>query len=132
MKIAVIGAGAWGTALALHFNHSKHAVSLFAENQTMADEINQHKENILFFKGFRLPENLQRYVFTKGFIGLDGCSLTVGEVKNGEFCVHLIPETLQRTLFGVRQVGDLINLEIDANTQAIVDTVERVLQDKGL
>ncbi|MBR5941650.1 MAG: riboflavin synthase, partial [Neisseriaceae bacterium] len=34
--------------------------------------------------------------------------------------------------FGVRQVGDLINLEIDANTQAIVDTVERVLQDKGL
>ena len=58
MNIAVIGAGAWGTALALHFNHSKHAVSLFAENQTMADEINQHKENILFFKGFRLPENL--------------------------------------------------------------------------
>ena len=81
---------------------------------------------------FRLPENLQRYVFTKGFIGLDGCSLTVGEIKNGEFCVHLIPETLQRTLFGVRQVGDLINLEIDANTQAIVDTVQRVLREKGL
>lgn len=81
---------------------------------------------------FRLSENLQHYVFTKGFIGLDGCSLTVGEVKNGEFCVHLIPETLQRTLFGVRQVGDLVNLEIDANTQAIVDTVQRVLREKGL
>ena len=80
---------------------------------------------------FRLPENLQRYVLTKGFVGLDGCSLTVGEVKNGEFCVHLIPETLQRTLFGVRQVGDFINLEIDASTQAIVDTVERVLREKG-
>ena len=80
---------------------------------------------------FRLPENLQRYVFTKGFIGLDGCSLTVGEVANGEFCVHLIPETLQRTLFGMRCVGDWVNLEIDANTQAIVDTVERVLREKA-
>ncbi|MBO7380154.1 MAG: NAD(P)-dependent glycerol-3-phosphate dehydrogenase [Neisseriaceae bacterium] len=58
MNIAVIGAGAWGTALALHFHRCGHTVSLFAENQAMADEINQHKENILFFKGFRLPENL--------------------------------------------------------------------------
>lgn len=58
MNIAVIGAGAWGTALALHFHRCSHTISLFAENQAMADEINQHKENILFFKGFRLPENL--------------------------------------------------------------------------
>ena len=80
---------------------------------------------------FRLPENLQRYVFTKGFVGLDGCSLTVGKVLPGEFCVHLIPETRQRTLFGTRQVGEFINLEIDAQTQAIVDTVERILTQKG-
>jgi riboflavin synthase len=41
--------------------------------------------------------------------------------------VHLIPETLQRTLMGVRQAGDIVNIEIDPQTQAIVDTVERVL-----
>ena len=39
MNIAVIGAGAWGTALALHFNRCEHTVSLFTENQAMADEI---------------------------------------------------------------------------------------------
>ena len=79
---------------------------------------------------FTLPENLQQYVFNKGFIGLDGCSLTVGEVVKNEFCVHLIPETLQKTLFSQRQVGDLINLEIDASTQAIVDPVTKILHDK--
>ena len=81
---------------------------------------------------FRLPENLHKYILPKGFVGLDGCSLTVGEVRQNEFCVHLIPETLQRSLFGIREVGDFVNLEIDAQTQAIVDTVEKVLQDKGL
>ena len=76
---------------------------------------------------FRLPPQLAAYILPKGFIGLDGCSLTIGDVTAQEFNVHLIPETLQRTLFGSRQVGDCINIEIDAQTQAIVDTVKRVL-----
>jgi riboflavin synthase len=63
----------------------------------------------------------------KGFIGLDGCSLTIGNVVNDTFNVHLIPETLHTTLFGTRKVGDRINVEIDSQTQTIVDTVERVL-----
>ena len=79
---------------------------------------------------FRLPPQLAAYILPKGFIGLDGCSLTIGDVTAQEFNVHLIPETLQRTLFGSRQVGDSINIEIDTQTQAIVDTVERVLAQR--
>lgn len=79
---------------------------------------------------FRLPPQLAAYILPKGFIGLDGCSLTIGDVTAHEFNVHLIPETLQRTLFGSRQAGDRINIEIDAQTQAIVDTVERVLAQR--
>jgi riboflavin synthase len=63
---------------------------------------------------------------------LDGCSLTIGEVEGCRFSVHLIPETMQRTLFGNRAVGAKINLEIDPQTQAIVDTVERVLAQQTL
>jgi riboflavin synthase len=44
----------------------------------------------------------------------------------------LIPETLERTIFGARKVGDKINVEFDPQTQAIVDTVERVLAAKAL
>ena len=69
-----------------------------------------------------------RYILVKGFIGLDGASLTVAAVKPaGTFTVWLIPETLERTCFSMRQVGDIINVEIDAKTQAIVDTVERYM-----
>ncbi|HFC8547373.1 TPA: riboflavin synthase [Neisseria lactamica] len=79
---------------------------------------------------FTLPHELKPYILTKGFVGLDGCSLTIGEVGDTRFCVHLIPETLDRTLFGSRKVGDMINIEIDPNTQAIVDTVERLMTQR--
>ncbi|MGR5136594.1 riboflavin synthase subunit alpha [Vibrio jasicida] len=81
---------------------------------------------------FALPQESMKYVLAKGYIGLDGCSLTIGEVEENRFSVHLIPETLQRTLFGARQVGENINIEFDPQTQAIVDTVERVLAAKQL
>lgn len=81
---------------------------------------------------FELPTESMKYVLAKGYIGLDGCSLTIGEVEGNRFLVHLIPETLQRTLFGTRKAGDKINVEFDPQTQAIVDTVERVLAAKNV
>lgn len=71
--------------------------------------------------------SLMKYILHKGYIGIDGISLTVGEVTSTRFCVHLIPETLQRTTLGTRKLGQRVNIEIDPQTQAIVDTVERVL-----
>ncbi|MDV5168475.1 riboflavin synthase subunit alpha [Photobacterium rosenbergii] len=81
---------------------------------------------------FEIPKSYNKYILRKGYIGLDGCSLTIGTVEEERFCVHLIPETLQRTLFCVKEVGANVNIEIDPQTQAIVDTVERVLSEKGL
>ena len=80
---------------------------------------------------FALPAALKPYILPKGFVGLDGCSLTIGSVGEDSFCVHLIPETLRRTLFGTRQAGDTVNLEIDPQTQAVVDTIGRILAAKG-
>ena len=80
---------------------------------------------------FALPAALKPYILPKGFVGLDGCSLTIGSVGEDSFCVHLIPETLRRTLFGTRQAGDTVNVEIDPQTQAVVDTVGRILAAKG-
>ena len=70
---------------------------------------------------------LMKYILYKGFIGIDGISLTVGEVTPTRFCVHLIPETLERTTLGKKKLGARFNIEIDPQTQAVVDTVERVL-----
>nr|VFK26666.1 MAG: riboflavin synthase alpha chain [Candidatus Kentron sp. MB] len=79
---------------------------------------------------FEVSEALRKYIFTKGYIGIDGISLTVGEVQGSLFDVNLIPETLKRTNIGTRKPGDRVNIEVDPQTQAIVDTVERVLADR--
>ncbi|MGA1737305.1 MAG: hypothetical protein ACO4AD_11365, partial [Pseudomonadales bacterium] len=74
------------------------------------------------------------YVFHKGFIALDGCSLTVARLDReaGTFEVALIPETLERTLWGQREAGAVINVEVDVDTQAIVTTLGRILKDPAL
>jgi riboflavin synthase len=45
------------------------------------------------------------------------------------FSVSLIPETIERTTLGRLELGDKINVEVDSQTLAIVETVERVLAD---
>jgi riboflavin synthase len=69
------------------------------------------------------------YIFPKGFIALNGVSLTVGAVDytSGQFSVHLIPETLRRTSFLYKTIGAKINFEVERNTQVIVDAVSRCL-----
>ncbi|WMY95179.1 MAG: riboflavin synthase subunit alpha [Arsenophonus sp.] len=70
---------------------------------------------------------LMKYILHKGFIGIDGMSLTIGEIVNHYFCVHLIPETIFRTNITNKKLGDTVNVEIDTNIQGIVDTVERMM-----
>jgi riboflavin synthase len=79
-----------------------------------------------------VPSAWMKYILHKGFIALDGSSLTVGETRaEGSFDVHLIPETLRVTNFARKAAGARVNVELDPRTVAIVDTVERVLQQRG-
>ena len=77
-----------------------------------------------------VPADLRKYVMEKGYIAIDGISLTIGSVHEGAFSIHIIPETLRLTTLGSKLVGDAVNLEIDSTTQTIVSTVERVLEEK--
>ncbi|MCE0490774.1 riboflavin synthase subunit alpha [Pantoea sp. Mb-10] len=80
---------------------------------------------------FKLQDVAQiKCILHKGFVGIDGISLTVGDVTKSKFCVHLIPETLERTTLGAKKLGHKVNIEIDPHTQAIVETVERVLAQR--
>ncbi len=80
----------------------------------------------------RAGGDVMPYVLEKGYLAVDGCSLTIGQVDRdaGTFGLHLIPETREVTTLGDLQVGDPVNLEVDAMTQAVVDTVERVLAER--
>jgi len=62
---------------------------------------------------FEVPDDLKRYVASKGSISLNGVSLTVNEVDDNRFGVNIIPHTQKMTTFGTAGIGDKINMEID-------------------
>ena len=73
------------------------------------------------------PTKYKEYIFEKGYIGVNGCSLTLGKVNKNSFYVHLIPETLEVTNLNDLKKGSLVNIEIDQNTIAVVETVKNSL-----
>ena len=79
----------------------------------------------------RCPSEMSEFIQEKGYIAVDGISLTVGETDgNGIFDVHIIPETLRLTTLGNKGVGDRVNIEIDAMTQAVVETTKRMMANR--
>ncbi|MDO6447219.1 riboflavin synthase subunit alpha [Colwellia sp. 1_MG-2023] len=75
---------------------------------------------------FTLDPQWHKYILPKGFITINGISLTVGEFSKGVFAVHLIPETLARTNLASLSLQDEVNIELDQQTMTIVTTIERM------
>ena len=63
--------------------------------------------------GFRSPKKLMPYIVEKGFIAVDGISLTVVKKRASSFTISVIPYTLDNTILKERRVGDPVNLEVD-------------------
>ena len=77
------------------------------------------------------PTEMAEFIQEKGYIAVDGISLTVGETDDqGCFDIHIIPETLRLTTLGSKGPGDHVNIEIDAMTQAVVETTKRLMENK--
>ena len=72
----------------------------------------------------RVPPDLTRYVVEKGSIALDGISLTVARIVDGEIQTALIPHTLAVTTLGALGPGDQVNIEVDL----IAKYVERLME----
>ena len=89
--------------------------------------INKAKTKDLLIK---IPQDLREYFFYKGYVSLNGCSLTIGKVLKSSFYIHLIPETLTITTFKDIALGDIINIEVDQSTINTVETVKRVMFEK--
>jgi riboflavin synthase len=58
------------------------------------------------------PE-LMRYIVEKGFIAVDGISLTVADIDVASFTVSVVNYTLENTVLGIRKTDDIVNLEVD-------------------
>jgi len=78
----------------------------------------------------KIPKSLREYFFYKGYVALNGCSLTIGRVLKTSFYIHLIPETVSVTTFKDIKKGDLINIEVEQATINTVETVKRVMSER--
>ena len=72
---------------------------------------------------FVLPKVLSRYVVPKGFITIDGVSLTIAALGKAYFEIALIPHTAEKTTLGALRPGEPVNLETDV----LAKYVERLL-----
>ena len=73
-----------------------------------------------------------RFIFDKGFLAVNGASLTVAAIDRAAdtFSINLIPETLARTNFALLTRGSLVNIEVESQTRVIVETVERIMAER--
>lgn len=80
---------------------------------------------------FAVPAQFMRYIFNKGYIAVNGTSLTISDANKIEnwFEVWLIPETRRVTVFEEKKEGDRLNVEIERATQVVVDTVRDAVQE---
>lgn len=127
-----------------------HPLSGHVDFKGTVEEVRRPENNHVLRIAVAAP--WMRYVFAKGYIAVNGASLTVAEAKRegdgaGWFEVWLIPETLRMTAFADKPVGSALNIEIERQTQILVDTVrdavhehlgalqpalEALLRDRGL
>jgi riboflavin synthase len=86
-------------------------------------------------QGFRLaiqcPDELAPYIVTKGYVAVDGVSLTVAAVRPGRFEIALIPETASRTGLGRKAVGGRVNLEVDPIARYALGAAEHYVRTTG-
>ena len=107
-----------------------HLISGHVSDVVKISKINKTENNHIIF--FKASSELINYIFPKGYISLNGISLTIGEVdrKRNSFSVYLIPETLKITNLGEKGIGDMINLEIETQTKNMVDLINEMQDGK--
>ena len=73
---------------------------------------------------FEVPPEIMKYIVQKGFVCVDGVSLTVVECAYSSFSITLIPYTGDHTVLGVKGVGDLVNLEVDMIAKYVESVID--------
>ncbi|MDG1545085.1 MAG: riboflavin synthase subunit alpha [Candidatus Poseidoniia archaeon] len=107
-----------------------HIISGHVSGVVTISKIDKTTNNQIIFLNVR--NELMKYIFPKGYVSLNGISLTIGEVnrKENTFSVYLIPETLRVTTMPNKVVGDSINLEIETQTKNMVDLINEIQESK--
>ena len=100
-----------------------HLVSGHVHSKGKILDFKKSKETLLKIE---LPKSIKGYILKKGYVALNGISLTVVNVDSKSFSVSLIPETLENTNLKFLKKGDLLKIEADQQTVTIVETIKKL------
>jgi riboflavin synthase len=99
-----------------------HIVSGHVDGVAMLVELHDEGDSTRML--FEAPEELAKFVASKGSVTLNGTSMTVNEVEGNRFGINVIPHTKEVTTWGDAAVGDRINLEIDTLARYVARLAE--------
>ncbi len=88
-----------------------HLVQGHIDGTGRVAEVNQEGEAVRM--QFQVDSELMRYIVPKGFIAVDGTSLTVTEKEGDTFGVSIVSYTREHTILADRKPGDIVNIEVD-------------------
>eukprot|EP00916_Digyalum_oweni_P003136 GHVL01005647.1.p1 GENE.GHVL01005647.1~~GHVL01005647.1.p1 ORF type:complete len:226 (+),score=57.48 GHVL01005647.1:167-844(+) len=99
----------------------------------MGKIIDKSFEHETLWLEINVNQSLLKYIVNKGFIGLDGTSLTVCEKDENSFKLMVIPHTQKHSVIAYKEIGDWVNIEVDvmskyahAVTQALEERVAQL------
>ncbi|AXE35649.1 riboflavin synthase subunit alpha [Chromobacterium phragmitis] len=107
-----------------------HSLSGHVDYQAVIEQTREYSDNLCL--RLAVPSGALRYLFAKGYVALNGVSLTIADIDKqaGWIEVWLIPETRRATALAAKPPGSRLNLEIERETQVLVDTMREALEDK--
>jgi len=97
--------------LAMNGKLGGHLVQGHIDDTGRVSSVTTDGEALLF--RFEAPPEVMRFTVARGFIAVDGISLTIADKDSYSFRVSVVGFTREHTTLGNRQIGDAVNLEID-------------------
>lgn len=106
---------------------------LTGHTDALAEVISYQKEGESCLLTVQVPKEFKEFIWKKGYLALNGVSLTVNKVKKNRSDFCLIPETLKRTNLSLLKKGDMLNFEVDYTARSFVNSFQSFYKKiKGL
>tara|TARA_B100000482_G_scaffold20918_1_gene13883 strand:+ start:63 stop:662 length:600 start_codon:yes stop_codon:yes gene_type:complete len=105
-----------------------HNVEGHVENTGVCKSIKKIKDSTIVT--FEADSEIINNIIVKGYVSIDGTSLTVNEIDGNLFKVSLIPHTIAETTFKNIKIGQSVNIETDVNARYIRKYVEEIMEKR--
>ena len=105
-----------------------HNVEGHVENTGFCKSIKKIKDSTIVT--FQADSEIINNIIVKGYVSIDGTSLTVNEIDGNLFKVSLIPHTIAETTFKNIKIGQSVNIETDVNARYIRKYVEEIMEKR--